>query len=87
MLDEQSVALVPVSGPVQVQGLQLFVAITPGPSGLGFVDPLLRDEQLLGEELLPADRLICVLQGAVQGQHVPHCSLSLTENKKQVPAK
>lgn len=80
MLDEQSVALVPVSGPVQVQGLLPFVAIAAGPSGLGLVDPLLRDQQLLCQESLPADRLNCVLQGAVEGQHVPHCSLPLTEN-------
>lgn len=82
MLNQEPVTLVPVSGPVQVQGLLLSIAITTGSSGLGLMDPLLWDQQLLCQEALPADRLLRLLQWAVEGQHVPHRWLPLTENRK-----
>lgn len=83
MLDQQAVALVPVSGSVQVQGLLVSVAVAVGSGGLGLVDPLLRDQQLLGQEALPADRVLRLLQGAVQRQHLPHSSLPLTEDAEK----
>lgn len=81
MLDQQPVTPVPVTGPVQVQGLLVSVGIAAGSGGLGLVDPPLWDQQPLGQEALPADRLVRVLQGAVEGQHVPHRSLPLTEHR------
>lgn len=83
MLDQQSVALVPVSSLVQMQGLFVSICITASSDGLGLVDPLLRDQQLLREEALAAQRLTCLLQGAVQSQHVPHSSLPLAEEVKR----
>lgn len=80
MLDQQPVTLAPVSGPVQVQGLLVSVAVSPGPGGLGLVDPLLRDQQPLGQEALPPDRVVRSLQGAVERQHLPDRSLPLTED-------
>lgn len=82
MLDQQPVALVPVSGPVQVQGLLVSVSVTQGSGGFGLVDPLLWDQQLLSQEALPPDRLLRLLQGAVQRQHLPHGSLPLTGKPK-----
>lgn len=82
MLDQQSVTLVPVSSLVQMQGLLVPICITASSDGLGLVDPLLRDQQLLDKEALTADRLICLLQGAMQSQHVPDSSLPLTEEVK-----
>lgn len=88
MLDQQSVTLVPVSSLVQMQGLLVSICHTASSDGLGLVDPLLRDQQLLREEALTADRLICLLQGAMQGQHVPDSSLPLAEEVKHwlIPA-
>ena len=83
MLDQQPVTLAPVSGPVQVQRLLVPVAVPAGSSGLGLVDPLLRDQQPLGQEALPPDRLVCLLQWAVEGQHLPHRSLPLTEDTER----
>lgn len=83
MLDQQAVALVPVSGSVQVQGLLVSVAVAVGSGGLGLVDPPLRDQQLLSQEALPADRVLRLLQGAVQRQHLPHSSLPLTEDAEK----
>lgn len=83
MLDQQSVTLAPVSGLVQMQGLSLSVCVTAGSSGLGLVDPLLWDQQLLRQEALAAGRLVRLLQGAVQGQHVPHGSLPLPAGVKR----
>lgn len=82
MLDQQPVTLVPVSRLVQMQGFLVSICITASSDGLGLVDPLLRDQQLLHEEAFPADRLICLLQGAMQVQHVPHSSLPLTKEVK-----
>lgn len=44
MADQQPVAMVPVSGPVQVQGLPVIVAVVMGPGGLGLMDPAFRDQ-------------------------------------------
>lgn len=82
VLDQQSVTLVPVSGLVQMQGLSVSICITASSSGLGIVDPLLWDQQLLCQEALAADRLFRLLQGAMQGQHVPDGSLPLSEEVK-----
>lgn len=82
MLDQQSVTLVPVSSLVQVQGLLVSICLTASSDGFSLVDPLLRDQQLLHEEALTVDRLICLLQGAMQGQRVPHSSLPLAEKVK-----
>lgn len=82
MLDQQSVTLVPVSSLVQMQGLFVSICMAAGSDGLGLVDPLLRDQQLFCEEALAAARLLRLLQGAVQSQHVPHRSLPLAEEAK-----
>lgn len=82
MCDQQPVTLAPVSGPVEVQRFLVSVAIAAGSGSLGLMDPLLRDQQPLGQEALPPDRLVCLLQGAVEGQHLPHRSLPLTEDTK-----
>lgn len=82
-MDQQSVTLAPVSSPVQVQGLLVSVSITAGSGGLGLMNPLLRDKQPLGQEALPPDRLVCLLQGAVEGQQLPDRSLPLTEDKQK----
>lgn len=55
MLDQQLVTLVPISGPVQVQGFLVSVSVMAGSGGLGLVDPLLWDQQPLGQEVLPVD--------------------------------
>lgn len=83
VLDQQSVTLVPASGLVQMQGLLVPVGITASSGGFGLMDPLLRDQQLLCQEALTTDWLICLLQGAVEGQHVPHSSLTLAEEAKK----
>lgn len=83
MLDQQPVTLAPVSSPVQVQGLLMPVSISMGPGGLGLVDPLLWDLKPLGQEALPPGRLVCLLQGAVEGQHLPHSSLPQTEDRER----
>lgn len=82
VLDQQSVTLVPVSSLVQMQGLFVSICIAASSDGLGLVDPLLRDQQLFCEEALATARLLCLLQGAVQSQHVPHRSLPLAEEVK-----
>lgn len=81
MLDQQSVTLVPVSGPVQVQRLLLSVAVSAGSRGLGLMDPLFWDQQPLGQEALPLEGLFRFLQGAVERQQLPHRSLPLTEDR------
>lgn len=83
MLDQQSVTLVPVSGPVQVQSLLLSVSVSAGSRGLGLVDPLFWDQQPLGQESLPPQGLLRLLQGAVEGQQLPDRSLPLTEDTEQ----
>lgn len=83
MLDQQPVTLAPVPGTVQVQGFLVSVGVAAGSGGLGLVDPPLRDQQPLCQEALPPDRLVRLLQGAVQGQHLPHRSLPLTEDRDQ----
>lgn len=83
MLDQQLVTLVPITGPVQVQGFLVSVCVMAGSGGLGLVDPLLWDQQPLGQEALPADRLIRLLQGAVQGQHVSDGLLPLAEDTQK----
>ncbi len=83
MLNQQPVTLAPVSGPVQVQGLLVSVGIAAGSGGLGLVDPLLWDQQPLGQEALSLDRLVRLLQGAVEGQQLPHRSFPLTEERQK----
>lgn len=78
MLDEQPVTLVPVSGSVQVQRLLVAVSVAASSCGFGLVDPLLRDQQPLGQETFPPHRLVRLLQGAVESQQLPHRTLPLT---------
>lgn len=82
MLDQQSVTLIPVSSLVQMQGLLVSVCITASLDSLCLMDPLLRDQELLRQEPLTKERVVCLMQGAVEGQHVPHSSLPLTEEVK-----
>lgn len=84
MLDQQPVAPVPVSGPVQVESLPVQVPVSLGPGGLGFVDPALRHHELLGQEALPAERLVRLLQRAVPGQNLPDGPLPLAEDKTKL---
>lgn len=84
MLDQQSVALVPGAGPVQVQGLLVSVAVPMGSGGLCQVDPRLWDQQLLGQEASPMQGLVRLLQGAVLAQHVPDGALALTEDAERL---
>jgi len=75
VLDQQLVAGVPAAGPVEVQRLLVAVPVTAGPHGLGLVEPPLRKQQPLGEEVLPPRRLLRRQQGAVEAQHLPHGTL------------
>lgn len=68
--------MVPVSSSVEVKCFALPVSVPACSGGLGFVNPLHGDEQLAGEEAFLSRRFLCLLQGAVLVQDLPHGMLS-----------
>lgn len=80
MRHQQPVTLAPASGLVQVQRLLASVAVPARSDGLGLVDPALWDQKPLGQEALPLDRFLRLLQGAVEHQQLLDRSLPLAED-------
>lgn len=68
--------MVPVSSPEEVQRFTVLVSVPACPGGLGFVDPLHGDEQLVSEEAFLLCGLVSLLQGTVLVQDLPHSTLS-----------
>lgn len=71
---------VPVFSPVEVQCFIMLVSVSVCPSGLGFMNPLRGDEQLVSEKAFLLCRLFSVLKGAVLVQDLPHSTLSKATN-------
>lgn len=76
VLDDQPMAVIPMAGLVKVQGLTTFVPLSTSTDGFGLMDPLDGDQQLFRQKLLLLHWLFCLLKGAMQVKHLPHCTLS-----------
>lgn len=76
VLDDKPMTVIPMASLVKVQSLTTFVSLSTSTDGLGLMDPLDGDQQLFCEKLLFLHWLFRLLKGAMQVEHLSHCTLS-----------